>query len=977
MQWVTPKLSEDVLLGFLLARQKLVDFFSENFQCYYVDFSEDTNETTIVSVWSHFFLCCIEIITLLFFVFLLKSYGNFYVLGTGPLTVIINNVKDNWPQNKNKPSSAVQINPRKNRSRSPSRSLADPELEENIQHVKYAWMSSWSSEDEDTDDSDDSDIDITDEDINQDEEDGCISDSSESQLSENQSEQDEDILIDIYDKFNNIEESFDEDASMSDASECQLFNNRYDIDPCKTDDSESDNSHYEVRYEKYIYEEEARISDSSKVLLLQNKEYTRNNNAESSQADQENGESNSLTCSLETANKETRGNLIISEPEIDTEFFVEDDIQAANLTIDKATELEKETSIVESISNSNENQVEKKLFNEFAEDSTQYCRSIVELIISDTVGLVEGFRAIQSDCLNIETKLSDVFLSNESFVKQDSSVPKQESDTDATEIFTSDVSSRENSENKSIPLIINSKEDITKGDQDESDDDGDDSDDGDEDVLSCVTRTSWYKDFIRQKRISRESDTLKDANENDEDEPILCYVEEQEATSDYIKGGYHPVEIGDFYHNKYHVIRKLGWGHFSTVWLCWDLESDKFVALKVVKSAKHYTETALDEIKLLKSVRQTDEADPFRKRTVQLLDDFMISGVHGIHVCMVFEVLGHNLLKFIIESNYEGIPLMNVKIMMKQVLEGLDYLHRKCKIIHTDIKPENVLVFADEPSIRKIAAEATHSYKYQIELPESAVSTAPEELKKNENKNKKRKIIKYKRNAKANGNNSFENGANATEDNINNNLTESQALSNGKLAHTEDVSASIAADNSGLIKTKNPVHSVCPDLQVKIADLGNACWEHHHFTEDIQTRQYRALEVIIGAGYGPPADIWSTACMAFELATGDFLFEPHAGPSYSRDEDHLAHISELMGSIPRNIINKGKLSKEFFHRNGKLRNITKLKPWSLNRVLLDKYEWEPEVAKSFSDFLVSMMTYDPAARATAQQCLKHPFLEGV
>merc|ERR1712029_675528 len=81
-------------------------------------------------------------------------------------------------------------------------------------------------------------------------------------------------------------------------------------------------------------------------------------------------------------------------------------------------------------------------------------------------------------------------------------------------------------------------------------------------------------------------------------------------------------------------------GHFSTVWLCWDLNDKKFVALKVVKSAAHYTETALDEIKLLKCVRESDEADPYRERCVQLLDDFKISGVNGTHVCMVSRCWG-------------------------------------------------------------------------------------------------------------------------------------------------------------------------------------------------------------------------------------------------------------------------------------------------------------------------------------------------
>ena len=56
---------------------------------------------------------------------------------------------------------------------------------------------------------------------------------------------------------------------------------------------------------------------------------------------------------------------------------------------------------------------------------------------------------------------------------------------------------------------------------------------------------------------------------------------------------------------------------------------------------------------------------------------------------------------------------------------------------------------------------------------------------------------------------------------------------------------------------------------------------------------------------------------AFELATGDYLFEPHSGENYSRDEDHLAHIIELLGPIPRSIALMGKYSSEFFTKRGK------------------------------------------------------------
>ncbi|KAI5610089.1 SRSF protein kinase 1 isoform X1, partial [Silurus asotus] len=610
------------------------------------------------------------------------------------------------------------------------------------------------------------------------------------------------------------------------------------------------------------------------------------------------------------------------------------------------------------------------------------------------------------------------------------------------------------------------------------------------------------------------------------DEEILgSDDEEQEDPNDYCKGGYHHVKIGDLYNGKYHVIRKLGWGHFSTVWLAWDIQGKRFVAMKVVKSAEHYTETALDEIKLLRSVRNTDPDDPNREMVVQLLDDFKISGVNGTHVCMVFEVLGHHLLKWIIKSNYQGLPLLCVKSIIRQVLQGLDYLHTKCKIIHTDIKPENILMSVDESYVRRLAAEATEWQKAGAPPPSgSAVSTAPVPKQASKmSKNKKKKLKKkQKRQAELlekciQDLEEMENGPEGAEEeeddpqspkspvcvplrqaylqdigeedvidrgnsrehvtsvaldelNCNGHLPGSQALSekdldeikqqmqlkredqhNANAGPSRDMSQSPYEYCNGLYSPEpgqnhsngdvgeegetdklqggpmpagdeqstpqnakltagslliNPLEPLNSDkIKVKIADLGNACWVTKHFTEDIQTRQYRSLEVLIGAGYSTPADLWSTACMAFELATGDYLFEPHSGEDYSRDEDHLAliiellgriprhyalcgkvsqeyfsrrdHIAliiELLGMIPRKLIVAGKYSKDFFTKKGDLKHITKLKPWGLLEVLLDKYEWSREDAETFADFLLPMLELIPEKRVTAAECLRHPWL---
>ncbi|KAM3301719.1 hypothetical protein P3S67_016221 [Capsicum chacoense] len=117
---------------------------------------------------------------------------------------------------------------------------------------------------------------------------------------------------------------------------------------------------------------------------------------------------------------------------------------------------------------------------------------------------------------------------------------------------------------------------------------------------------------------------------------------------------------------------------------------DRFVGLKVQKSAQHYTEAAMDEITILKQIAECDLDD--KKCVAKLLDNFKHSGPNGQYVCIIFEYLGDNLLTLLKYTDYRRLPIHMVKEQCFYVLVGLDYLHRQLSIIHTDLKPENVLL---------------------------------------------------------------------------------------------------------------------------------------------------------------------------------------------------------------------------------------------------------------------------------------------
>jgi serine/threonine protein kinase len=473
---------------------------------------------------------------------------------------------------------------------------------------------------------------------------------------------------------------------------------------------------------------------------------------------------------------------------------------------------------------------------------------------------------------------------------------------------------------------------------------------------------------------------------------------EEETASDYKKGGYHRVHIGEVFNSRYVAVEKLGWGHFSTVWRVWDTVERTYYAMKVQRSASHYRDAALDEIKLCAQADQVPD-DPARENVLRLVSSFQHDGPNGLHVCMLFEVLGCNLLSMIKASNYKGLPLPLVKRIIRDAIVGIDFLHTRCAIIHTDFKLENMMFVRRDVE--------------RLPAPDPSLLTEVK-LSRNQKKRLKKKQAAL---AAASGGDSgeFSDKAESSQNESSQAREEDDFLDSpapplplpALPESREELSTSFSESAVEEPPPLPPAHEIYwkplpPHLQrrqrrdeiksiinggpevwdrysFKVVDLGNACWIHKHFTDDVQTRQYRSPEVILGARWGPKIDVWSIGCIAWELLTGDFLFDPKnsTNKGYEKDDDHLALIIERCGGIPPVLIDEGRLRSKFFDQRYNLRKIRQcdLRPEKLSDRIVRKYKWKRLHADEFEGFLRDCLQVLDCDRASAAQLLEHEWLK--
>jgi serine/threonine-protein kinase SRPK3 len=150
----------------------------------------------------------------------------------------------------------------------------------------------------------------------------------------------------------------------------------------------------------------------------------------------------------------------------------------------------------------------------------------------------------------------------------------------------------------------------------------------------------------------------------------------------YKPGKFHPVYIGELYNERYLVLRKLGYGMYSTVWLVHDVHKKRYFAMKVLSAECYGSGHDSFESEILHQLRQEASEHLGSQYTSQLVEDFEVTGPNGWHVCLVFEVMAETLVNFGRFFEGDGIPSKFMKRFVKQLLLALDYAHG-LGVIHT------------------------------------------------------------------------------------------------------------------------------------------------------------------------------------------------------------------------------------------------------------------------------------------------------
>lgn len=408
---------------------------------------------------------------------------------------------------------------------------------------------------------------------------------------------------------------------------------------------------------------------------------------------------------------------------------------------------------------------------------------------------------------------------------------------------------------------------------------------------------------------------------------------ESEYYSDSESSDYADEDLGDEYYgmildNRYILLHKIGLGGFASVWLSYYMNDPKkqyYYAIKI-QNPEYYKEGKIEVDTFLKI------SNIQSKYLINMIEHFKFKPLQSKQyaICMVFELMACSIYQLIRRGKYKkGLPPEIVYNISLQIIRGVKDIHEKLKMIHTDIKPENILIKGYEKNIKYIINEVdkynlSNMYKELLDNEKNNFSIS---LKKTKNIKKLKQIVRNK----------MKDQVISIMDQIKQNSESEKELED------EDLN----------------------NIQVVISDFGSIIdLSDYNKKEEIQTRYYRAPEIVLKCGFDEKCDVWSLGCSIYEILTGDILFNPEKDGSYSRDFHHIYWFYEICGDIPKWMIEKSEKKKEFFNKNGKFL-ANKPETWNIKEVIKEEKQIEiidDDKLEQVINMIDSMLKINPKER---------------
>jgi serine/threonine protein kinase len=374
--------------------------------------------------------------------------------------------------------------------------------------------------------------------------------------------------------------------------------------------------------------------------------------------------------------------------------------------------------------------------------------------------------------------------------------------------------------------------------------------------------------------------------------------------------------------NDYNVLYELGRGSYSIVWLAYNISNQKFYALKV-QNPTEYKE-GLSEINFVTKLPQKPQVfNNIYESFIETIDD-------NKYLCSVWNLHSTNLDSLIRKGNFNsGLPIDEVKNIMRQLISAIKILHQNFKVFHGDIKTDNILVKGvnarDEYIINEYINEKFNEKYLQIKKDYW--------IKKGNsltNINKMNKKIKM---------------------NLRQELHEE--ITNRIMEKINEIDISKYLIDSKYLKK----------IQISLGDFGTYCSEDNYYDKPFGTRYYQAPEIILMGKCSYPVDIWALGCTFYELLTGKLLFDPNKDSKYSRDYYHLCLINDTCGKFPSSFLKKTKFYNDFFdskfniidHHNTSSNNLNNF----INQEIMDR--------DKILSVLSRMLDIDPNKRITIRE----------